>query len=67
MVEAIKKSESEVKVNESGKSITYKRVRWIRKDLYDRANHQINLLYIELEEQREEVRQMKLRLLGLEE
>ena len=66
MVEAIKKSESEVKVNESGKSITYKRVRWIRKDLYDRANHQINLLYIELEEQREEVRQMKMRLLALE-
>lgn len=31
-------SESEVKVNASGKSITYDGTKWIRKDVYDCAN-----------------------------
>jgi hypothetical protein len=60
------KNESEVKVNATGKSIQYGGVRWIRKDLYDRANEQINALYVELEVQREEARQLKMRVLSLE-
>ena len=35
------KIESEVKVNASGKSITYEGTKWIRKDVYDRANQAI--------------------------
>ena len=34
-------TESEVKVNASGKSITYDGTKWIRKDVYDRANQAV--------------------------
>jgi len=54
-----KKNENEVKVYPSGKRIRYNGLRWVRKDIYDRANecivsqyHEIGLLEDEIEELR---------------
>ncbi len=41
MAKSDEKSESETRMNASGKSLEYEGVRWIRKDLYDRANEAI--------------------------